>query len=696
MIRWKLATKVLVALCCALSGALVVGAVSFLDARDLSERLADVSSNDVRAVDALGHLAEGTALAARYLNTLYLGELGNDDPIRHEAAAGLASALDQIAEARAHFARTQHEGAVARAWQATQAPLDAWLGSLRQARDGVVEWEQARALGRADAAGIYSRAWGAWKVQRATGAHLFDAIYRLQTAMTDDAAEQNEAGQRNARRSLAAIGAAVLAVAIAVAALALLLARTVSRTIAAVTSEARRLTEAARRGDLATRGDLAAVHPEFQPIVEGMNATVEAFARPVEVTRATLDRISRGEMPERLTERWQGDFAAIQDALHRSVDAVEALVADAKRLASAAVEGALATRADPARHQGEFRAVIEGVNATLDATVGPVRASVTALERLAARDLTARMEGSFRGDHVRLKDAVNATAEHLQEALREVSRAVDQVAAASGQIASSAQLIASGASEQASSLEETGSQLDSMASMTRQASDGAQQASALAQQARAAAAGGADTIADMRRAVAEIKESAGATAQIIKEVTEIAFQTNLLALTAAVEAARAGDAGRGFAVVAEEVRGLALRSKEAACRTDALISRSVKQAEAGEASAADVEGQFATISAQVGKVSDIVAELAAASREQATGIAQVNGAVAQMSKVTQQNAASSEESSSAATELSVQADALAAVVASFQLAAAAAQTPAPVSPPARRPPSARAATLPAG
>jgi methyl-accepting chemotaxis protein len=150
-------------------------------------------------------------------------------------------------------------------------------------------------------------------------------------------------------------------------------------------------------------------------------------------------------------------------------------------------------------------------------------------------------------------------------------------------------------------------------------------------------------------------------------VSEIAFQTNLLALNAAVEAARAGEAGRGFAVVAEEVRSLALRAKEAATKTEDLIRQSVKEAGEGEQAARHVAGKLGEIVEGIGKVTDIVAEIAAAAKDQAAGIQQVTLAVGEMDKVTQQNAASAEESSSAASELSSQAEELAAMIGSFQL-----------------------------
>ena len=432
-------------------------------------------------------------------------------------------------------------------------------------------------------------------------------------------------------------------------------------------AETAKLTAAVEAGKLDVRGDPEKVNFEFRCIVEGMNGAIGGIVTPFRVVADYCERISHGELPPLRTNAVKGDIVAMQQSLNRCVTAIGALVADAKLLSQAAVEGRLSTRADAARHEGAFKETLAGVNATVDALLAPIAEATEALEQLAARDLTARMSGDYRGDHTRVQTAVNATAQALHEAMAQVAQAVGQVASAAGQIASSSESVAAGASEQASSLEETSSSLESMATMTKQAADNAQQANGLAQVARKASAEGGEAMQQMTGAMGKIKASAESTSQIIKDINEIAFQTNLLALNAAVEAARAGEAGRGFAVVAEEVRSLAMRCKEAANKTEELIRGSVKQAVEGEVTALLVNERLAEITTSVSKVSEIVAEIAASAQEQTAGIEQVNKAVAQVGQVTQQNAASSEEASSAAAELSGQSEELAAMVGSFQV-----------------------------
>jgi len=248
-----------------------------------------------------------------------------------------------------------------------------------------------------------------------------------------------------------------------------------------------------------------------------------------------------------------------------------------------------------------------------------------------------------------------------------VDDAVEQVSSASQQIASSSQQVAQGASEQASSLEETSSSLEEMSGMTKQNADNTIQARTLAQSTKEAAEKGGLAMTRMIDAMEKIRAASEGTSQIIKDINEIAFQTNLLALNAAVEAARAGDAGRGFAVVAEEVRSLALRSKEAAKKTEDLIKMSVGHAENGRVISGEVAGSLTEIVSAAGKVNDIVSEIAVASQEQSRGIEQVNTAVGEMDKVVQVAAANAEESSSAAEELSSQSEELTGLVGRFQL-----------------------------
>lgn len=237
-----------------------------------------------------------------------------------------------------------------------------------------------------------------------------------------------------------------------------------------------------------------------------------------------------------------------------------------------------------------------------------------------------------------------------------------QVASASQQVSGSSQSLAQGASEQAAALEETTSALEEMSSMTKKNADTAQQAAALSAQTKVAADQSNDAMSKMSEAINEIQKSASETAKIIRVIDEIAFQTNLLALNAAVEAARAGEAGKGFAVVAEEVRNLAMRSAEAAKNTASLIEQSVNNAKNGVTINADVARSLAQITESSGKMNNLVGEIAAASREQAQGIGQVNTSVCQMDKVTQSSAANAEEGAAAAEELSAQAEQMAGVV----------------------------------
>jgi methyl-accepting chemotaxis protein len=250
----------------------------------------------------------------------------------------------------------------------------------------------------------------------------------------------------------------------------------------------------------------------------------------------------------------------------------------------------------------------------------------------------------------------STTNKALQALAANLDRGSLQTAAAARQVSMASNQLSSGASEQASSVEETSTSLEEMSSMIRSTAENAQKAKALATEARADAQAGTSTMEEMMTAMTAIDTSSAEVAKIVKNIDEIAFQTNILALNAAVEAARAGEAGAGFAVVADEVRSLAQRSAAAAKETAEKIEAAIANSRSGSQCSMKVAESLKLITEKVTATDALVADIATAATEQAQGIQQVNSAMGQMDKVTQSNASSAEESASAAEELDAQAE----------------------------------------
>ncbi len=321
------------------------------------------------------------------------------------------------------------------------------------------------------------------------------------------------------------------------------------------------------------------------------------------------------------------------------------------------------------KYGGEFETLKESINNTVKELDKSVADVVGVMNKVAEKDLTVRISSDYKGDFVKLKDAINKSLNNLEEVIKQVVYATEQVSSAASQISSGSQSLAQASSEQASSLQEITSSIQEMSSMAKQNAGNAKEGKAMSESAKNFSDQGLESMVKLSEAIEKIKKSSDDTSKIIKTIDEIAFQTNLLALNAAVEAARAGEAGKGFAVVAEEVRNLAMRSAEAAKNTANLIEDAVKNAENGVVFNEEVRKKLEEISQQALKVSNVVAEIAAASEQQEQGIEQVNTGVQQLNQITQSNAANSEESASAAEELTGQAKELMRMLSEFRTSA---------------------------
>jgi len=438
-------------------------------------------------------------------------------------------------------------------------------------------------------------------------------------------------------------------------------------TIKELINETGQLITSAKAGKLSARGNVEKFKGGFKQLVEGINETLDVVIQPINLAANYVSNIAKGEMPEKITETYHGDFNTLKDNLNTCIDSINYLIEDANILIEGAVAGQLNTRANVENHRGDFKKIIQGFNKTLDVVVAPVDEVLSCLEKMSVGDLNVEVTGDYQGDYARMKDALNSTLTSLNDVLSQVSTAVDQVSSGARLVSDSSQDVSQGATEQASSLEETSASMTEIGSQSRQNSENASQANQLASTSKSAAETGNTQMKQMLAAMVDINDSSGQISKIIKVIDEIAFQTNLLALNAAVEAARAGVHGKGFAVVAEEVRNLAQRSAKAAEETTELIEGSVSKVKNGTQIAQETDKALKEIVDSITKVTDLVGEIANASHEQVSGIEQINSALEQIDQVTQSNTASAEESASASEELSGQSAELKQMIGKFKL-----------------------------
>ncbi|MDR9849182.1 methyl-accepting chemotaxis protein [Herbaspirillum huttiense] len=320
----------------------------------------------------------------------------------------------------------------------------------------------------------------------------------------------------------------------------------------------------------------------------------------------------------------------------------------------------------------------------------PLNEAVDVASAVAQGDLTIQIGETTRDETGKLLASLKAMNQNLHRIVSEVRTGSDTINTASSEIASGNLDLSSRTEEQAGALEETASAMEELTSTVKQNADNARQANSLAATASEVAVQGGSVVGQVVQTMGEINEASRKIVDIISVIDGIAFQTNILALNAAVEAARAGEQGRGFAVVASEVRTLAQRSASAAKEIKALIDDSVSRVDNGSRLVEQAGATMSEVVASVRRVTDVVAEISAASNEQSDGIEQINHAIVQMDEVTQQNAALVEQAAAAAQSLQEQSGRLVETVSIFKLSS----HETPRAQPARKPVPSKASSKP--
>ena len=424
-------------------------------------------------------------------------------------------------------------------------------------------------------------------------------------------------------------------------------------------------------GEIDHRMDAEQFPGDYGQMASNVNQLVDSHISVNNKVVQIVARYAKGDLSVDM-ERLPGKKGEITDAVHGVKTAMVEVNAELRRLVEAAVAGDFHQRGNSERFDFAYREMIESLNHLMETADVGLTEIGRLLSAVATGDLTQRITTQFAGQFGQLSDDANRTVVKLTEIVGQIRQGTDTINTAAREIAAGNADLSERTEQQAANLEETAASMEELTSTVKQNAENARQANQLAISATDVAVQGGEVVGQVVSTMSAINASSKKIVDIIGVIDGIAFQTNILALNAAVEAARAGEQGRGFAVVASEVRSLAQRSAAAAKEIKGLIGDSVERVTEGSTLVTQAGKTMGEIVTSVKRVTDIMAEITAASQEQSTGIEQVNQTIVQMDEVTQQNAALVEEASAAARSLEEQADSLAQTVAAFRLDANAA------------------------
>ena len=694
----------------------VLAAVAFLNMRSIQDRLIDIVDN--------------YNLKSEHLHEMYTASTATSMSIRNLL---ILDDLDIIEMERESLAATRERYDAAR--EALYAfPADARIREIREKID-TARAASRTANDRIETLVLAQDAAGARDALMAEGGPaardwriLLEEDLAFQAAETAQAYALAKADYARARTLLSVIAAVALAVAIL---LGWLLTRSIVRPLQQATRVAQDIARGRLDGEIAfsgrdevatllgsmadmqaglqrfarAQGEIARQHEageidhriaddEFEGAFGEMAAQINTLVGAhIAVQLQVVEMVgayARGDLSRDL-ERLPGKKAQFSDAVDGVKAGLEAVMAEMGSLVDAAVAGDFSRRGDATRFEFAYRGMVENLNLLMQSADRGLTEVGTLLGAVADGDLTREADTGLPGQFGRLAADANGTVHKLAEVVAQIRGGSDAINAAASEIAAGNDDLSRRTEQQAAALEETASSMEELTSTVRQNADNARQANQLAIGAVDVASQGGEVVGKVVQTMSAISDSSNRIADIIGVIDGIAFQTNILALNAAVEAARAGEQGRGFAVVAAEVRSLAQRSAGAAKEIKTLITDSADKVRHGNELVDQAGKTMGEIVTSIKRVTDIIADISAASQEQSAGIEQINQAVTQMDEGTQQNAALVEEATAAARSMEQQSGQLVETVAVFQIhggrptqaTGAAASAPAVVAKPVR-------------